>query len=268
MTQIKIMLTLLVVFLLLGTSCKGQKNDNLSDDVNSKDDPAVFTVQFSPDLSSLLGDTISNIITNSDTVQAYKFEVYKNKETVLDSSGLKGYKIERKISQLIPEHVNMIKIIIADSNNYIIDDNLMKSFVPDLGFNFIEKNNNRLVLVSSITGTIQFWQDSASSITIDCSPAIEKYIELGRTLFPRSYPVSANSDINEINTVSSDSVLVVNDNEVIVERDENTHLIKEGETLKSIAKLYQGMSKKDILKLNPNIKSDADLEIGKYLKIK
>lgn len=213
----------------------------------------------------LITDTIFTFLKNADTIQAFRFKI-ENNVTCIDPQGVQGYKVEKRIPILAKKHVDSLLAIMTDQNSYLWDDVLPRSFIVDLGFSFIDGNQTVTVLISTISGAIRFYHSGNSHFMLDCSPSSKRFLAFGKKLFPQSFLPSEDQDI-----VIDTSRKQIEHNKPLLQSDaliadQNFHIVKAGETLKSIAKIHS-LTRKHLKKLNPDIHRNKDLEVGIKLKI-
>lgn len=131
---------------------------------NSKPSPVVenaMTIQVDDSVKCFLGDSISKIIFEADTVKLYSLSIKppvdstKNKSVQVDSTmtpNFHGCYIAHDYGILAQSAITPMLLILSDRDNYLLDGIRLKSpFIPSVALSF-KKENACVDMIFSFTG--------------------------------------------------------------------------------------------------------------------
>jgi LysM domain len=225
-------------------------------------------------VTEMLGDSLSNLLQTSDVIEAFHFKM-ANRNTVKDStaSSIFGFKVESKIPALSPKHIDSLRNIVFDVSTYAEDENVPKcGFNPDLGFKFKKGNKFLFLLVSTSKCNVLHFRahHSKTPIARRCQVSESKFYELGKLLFPRSYPNIAPPAAPAVQEPILDTIPAT---DTLQEKRHpkfggaaHLHKVTKNDTIKSISIKYH-LTEQKFKILNPSIKKDKDLRKVETVKI-
>lgn len=100
-------------------------------------------------VSSLLGDTVCNVLYAPSVVYAYKMRPQKTENDTL----IAGHAIDYPIGELDASCYSVLQFFLKDSNNYVWTNEKVKTpFSPNIGFEFTGEKQRKIFLLLAFNG--------------------------------------------------------------------------------------------------------------------
>ena len=258
-----------------------------------KDNLAAFDVpketqQIDKKIKIFLGKDIINIVLNAEKIEAFHLNEWEKDKT---ATGFHHFKVIEKVANLSAKQRKSLLNIILQENSYVFSDIIKRcEFGPNLGFKFVKVNSSSSLLIALNCDMLRYLY-AEKVLKADCDLAHNDFVKLGNNIFPNSFNIKLNPNIdmentptnidtqavqNDINTQNNCENLpldIENESTNCEEKEEDKkenctifHTVKKGETLGSIAKKYD-VNIKNLKAWNKGIKKFKNLKPNTQLKI-
>ena len=232
--------------------------------LNPRDLPATNTTPVTTTNSSIdstlkaaLGEDLSSLLKETESVQAYYLD---GKTADATQNGFQGFKV-LETKTLTAEQLKTIKELVLDKNTYILDQYGKRcDFEPELGFVFKKGNKTTTLAIAHNCDLLRF--QGVKNFLEDCDPAHDKFLALGKSVFPARYTQTTAQ--NTTTTTTDENTLLAQNN---LQARGNVHIVTEGECLYGISAKY-GIKLDELLKLNKFKDENVVIHAGEKLIIK
>lgn len=217
---------------------------------------------------------LTTMIQNVAVIRAYHLQsTNRSTNTTVTRDSLLQYPILKKINPLYPTHARPLIAVMSNQSSYRQDDLVPKGIPADLGFELITNNEKLLVIVAARHEkyhVARFYLPDGHVVARQLTViGRNDFIKLAQTIFPREY-----LSVQLLPKTSETSAEIVEKNQPLektlskkeeekTEKDKYIHIVKQGETWKSIAQSYR-VTKSQLKNSNRQVKK---LKKGKKLKL-
>lgn len=218
---------------------------------------------------------LTTMIQNAAVIRVYHLQQTKN---AADNSptrdSLLQYPILKKINPLYSAHARPLTSVMSNQVSYQQDDLVPKGIPADLGFELITNNEKLLVIVAARHEeyhVARFYLPDGNVVARQLTiGGRNNFIKLAQTIFPREYlgiqllPETSEppAEVVERSQTTSENTNSMKEKPE-PEKSKNIHIVKEGETWRSIAQTYS-VTKSQLKDSNRQLKR---LKKGKKLKL-